>query len=103
ITAIHDEMGYDTLRQLLSQQFNLDFIEPNIQIYDVHVKTDRTIILRHIQIDHRPLDEASTQEVLKHFHYLWGFDVILESVSAEGTVRKIFRCPPIMPSLSAES
>lgn len=103
ITAIHDEMGYDTLRQLLSQQYNLDFIEPNIQIYDVHVKTDRTIILRHIQIDHRPLDEASTQEVLKHFHYLWGFDVILESVSAEGTVRKIFRCPPIMPSLSAES
>lgn len=103
ITAIHDEAGYATLRQLLSQQYNLDFIEPNIQIYDVHVKTDRAIILRHIQINNRPLDETSAQEVLKHFYSLWGFEVILESVSPEGTVLKVFRCPSLTSPISVES
>jgi stage V sporulation protein R len=95
VTAIHNNAGYESLRQLLSQQYNLAFIEPNIQIYDVNVKGDRSIILRHVQTDHRPLDEESTEKVLHYFHSLWGFDVVLESVSAEGTILKIFRCPAI--------
>ncbi|MCD6046165.1 MAG: SpoVR family protein [Gammaproteobacteria bacterium] len=97
VTAIHDSAGYEDLRQVLSQQYNLASIEPNIQIYEVNVKGDRSVTLRHIQTDHRPLDEESTTQVLKHFHSLWGFDVILESVSPEGTVLKIFRCPTIEP------
>ena len=97
VTAIHNSAGYESLRQLLSQQYNLAFVEPNIQIYDVNVKGDRSIILRHVQTDHRPLDEESTEKVLHYFHSLWGFDVVLESVSDEGTVLKIFRCPAIEP------
>ena len=97
VTAIHNEVGYEKLRYRLSKQYNLDSIEPNIQVYNVNLKTDRALFLRHIQTNHRPLDDESTQEVLKHFHSLWGFDVILESLSPDGTILKVFRCPPIEP------
>lgn len=103
VTAIHDSSGYEALRHTLSQQYNLASIEPNIQIYDVNVKGNRSAILRHIQSDHRPLDEESALQVLKHFHSLWGFDVILESVSSEGTVLKILRCPAVEPPINYES
>lgn len=101
ITAIHDEVGYTALREGLSQQYNLDSIEPRIQIYEAHIKSDRAIILRHTQINHRPLDETSAQEVLKYFHALWGFDVILESVSPQGTILKIMRCPSTAPAVGS--
>jgi spore cortex formation protein SpoVR/YcgB (stage V sporulation) len=92
ITAIHDEDGYQYIRQKLSAQYDLSIIEPNIQVYDVNVRGDRTLILRHVQYDSLPLHK-NTQEVLKHMHLLWGFDVLLESVNSEGKVIASYRCP----------
>jgi stage V sporulation protein R len=39
-----------------------------------------------------PLDESSN-EVIRHVHRLWGFDVHLESVE-DDTVTEEFHCPP---------
>ena len=58
-------------------QYNLSNTEPNIQVYSVNVKGDRSLTLRHIQHDRKPLNDESAQEVLKHFHQLWHFDVKL--------------------------
>lgn len=85
IDAIHDERGYQTVRNRLSEQYNLSIQEPNIQVYNADVRGDRSLTLQHVRQHHRPLDPASSREVLRHLHRLWHFDVHLESVD-NGTI-----------------
>ena len=85
VSAIHDEQGYKHIRQALAEQYNLGSIEPNIQAYNVDVRGDRALTLRHTQYNRMPLDQ-SANEVLKHVARLWGFKVKLESVDPEGNV-----------------
>jgi len=92
VTAIHDEVGYRELRKELSDQYNLGNNEPNIQVYNVNVRGDRSITLRHYMHDKRPLDDQSSQEMLKHLHSLWGFPVKLESVDDQIVVQA-WECP----------
>ena len=87
VAAIHDEAGYREVRQALSQQYDLGTREPNIQVWDVNRRGDRTLTLRHMQYKDRPLGD-STLEVLKHTARLWGFGVALESVNAAGAITK---------------
>jgi stage V sporulation protein R len=93
IQAIHDEQGYMDVRESLAGNYNLGNREPNIQVYNVDVRGDRTLTLRHYQHNRKPMGGA-TDEVLKHVHRLWGFDVILESMS-DDKVKQSFRCPPV--------
>ncbi|TDR82076.1 SpoVR family protein [Paludibacterium purpuratum] len=90
ITSIHDEEGYQAVRQKLSEQYNLGSREPNIQVWSVNVRGDRSLTLRHSMYQRRPLEESSTEEVLKHVARLWGFDVRLESVDEGGHVCQTF-------------
>jgi len=92
ITAIHDDAGYEYIREALANQYNLDHIEPNIQVYDANLKGDRSLTLRHIQHKGKSLAK-STLEVLRHAYRLWGFTVRLETVDAHGKVLKTYRCP----------
>ncbi len=90
VKAIHNESGYKAVREALSAQYNLGNREPNIQIYNVDVRGDRSLTLQHIQHNRQPLD-GSAEEVLKHIHRLWGFDVHLESLWGT-TVSQRFTC-----------
>ncbi|UDL06046.1 SpoVR family protein [Marinobacter sp. CA1] len=92
VTAIHDEMGYRKLREKLARQYNLSYREPNIQVWNVDLRGDRSLTLRHVPVDRVPLGD-DTAEVLRHTHRLWGFDVHLESVD-DSTVVQEFHCPP---------
>ena len=85
VSAIHDDAGYQNLRQTLSRQYDLGTREPNIQVWNVNLRGDRSMTLRHTQYQNRPLAEDA-QEVLKHVARLWGMGVHLESVNAAGTV-----------------
>ncbi|UZG44338.1 SpoVR family protein [Caldimonas thermodepolymerans] len=85
VTAIHDDSGYRQLREALSRQYDINHREPNIQVWNVNLRGDRSLTLRHTQHNNRPLNE-NTQEVLKHVARLWGFDVHLESVNSHGDV-----------------
>lgn len=87
VSAIHDEAGYRNLREALSRQYDLGTREPNIQVWSVNLRGDRSLTLRHSQHNGRPLGDA-TQEVLKHVARLWGFDAHLESVDAQGRIDK---------------
>jgi spore cortex formation protein SpoVR/YcgB (stage V sporulation) len=88
ITSIHDEAGYRRLRQYLAEQYNLGSREPNIQVYSVDLRGDRSMTLRHYRHNRRPLGD-SVDEMLLHIRRLWGFDVRLESVEEEGRVQLI--------------
>lgn len=94
ISAIHDEEGYQKVRDVLSAQYNLGLLEPDIQIVNVDLSGERTLILRHTQCDRRPLSKTVT-EMLKHLHALWQFPVRLESVDASGQITATYHCPEI--------
>jgi spore cortex formation protein SpoVR/YcgB (stage V sporulation) len=87
VTAIHDDAGYRRVRQLLSDQYNLGSMQPNIQVWNVDRRGDRSLTLRHVRYKRRPLEDGA-DEVLKHVGRLWGFDVILEEVDETGRVVK---------------
>ncbi len=93
ITAIHDDAGYRRLRLALADQYNLGSREPNIQVWNVAYRKDRSLTLRHTRYHRRPLHSDSTQEVLKHLHRLWGFAVRLEAVDENGQVELVAECP----------
>jgi len=87
VSAIHDDAGYRRVRESLSRQYDLGSREPNIQVWNVNLRGDRSLTLRHFQHNCRPLDDGA-QEVLRHVARLWGFGVHLESVNAQGDVTR---------------
>ena len=92
VSAIHDDAGYKRVRESLSHQYDLGSREPNIQVWNVNLRGDRSLTLRHFQHNDRPLHDSG-QEVLKHVARLWGFGVHLESTNAKGDVSKRFSVP----------
>ena len=92
VTAIHDDNGYQAIRECLASQYNLGDKEPNIQITDVAVRGDRSMTLQHTRHNRKPLADK-TNEVLKHLHQLWGFDVHLYSMDGDA-VQAAYHCPP---------
>jgi spore cortex formation protein SpoVR/YcgB (stage V sporulation) len=91
ISAIHDEKGYRYIRQSLADQYNLGSREPDIQIYNVNRRGDRSLTLRHNQYNRRPLGE-SAEEMVKHIARLWGFTVRLESTLENNKVELTNEC-----------
>ncbi len=94
IGAIHNESGYQQIRDKLSAQYNLSNLEPNIQVYDVALTGDRSLTLRYTPNSRIPLANSS-DAVLKHLHRLWGFQVKIEQVDDNGKTNVIGTCPKI--------
>jgi stage V sporulation protein R len=92
VSAIHDDSGYRRVREMLSRQYDLGSREPNIQVWNVNLRGDRSLTLRHFQHQDRPLADSAV-EVLKHVARLWGFAVFLESVNGKGDVTKRWGVP----------
>lgn len=93
VTTIHNEEGYQRLRQMLSEFYNLGNLEPDIQVYNVDKRGDRSLTLRYTQRNRRPLANSLT-EVIKHTYKLWGFPVKLETINEDGAIQLLSQCPP---------
>jgi len=91
VTAIHEEQGYRALRQALAEQYNLGTREPNIQVFNVDRRGDRSLTLRHFRHNRRPLGD-SVEEILRHIRRLWGFTVRLEALDEQGRVQLLGEC-----------
>lgn len=92
VNAIHNQEGYQKIREALSQQYNLGHIELDIQVYSVDVEGTRALTLHYTQHNRIPLGNE-TNEVLKHLHVLWQFPVVLKVVDLEGHVVTEHHCP----------
>lgn len=93
VTAIHDEKGYQHIRETLAKEYNLSQVEPNIQVYRVDLRGDRRLILRHYQDQGQPLANT-TDTVLKYLYQLWKFPIVLESFDSQGNLITTHQCPP---------
>ncbi|MCK5893110.1 MAG: SpoVR family protein [Endozoicomonadaceae bacterium] len=102
VDAIHDETSYREIRESLAAQYNLGNREPNIQVYNVNVKGDRALTLRHYMHQDRPLGDT-TDEILQYIHKLWGFDVKLESVDENEQVKRTVSYPRKAKKKDAEA
>jgi len=91
VTSIHNDAGYRYIRQALSNQYNLSMNEPNIQVYNVDVRGDRSLTLRYVPHNKTPLADTR-DEVLKHLRRLWGFGVRLETIGADGEITSTDEC-----------
>ncbi len=95
VTDIHDEASYRNIRELLSQQYNISMTEPNIQVYSVDVRGDRSLTLQHVMKDDRPLEKENAEQIMRHLYRLWGFEVKLESINDKAEVTASYRCPVV--------
>ncbi|BDU74293.1 SpoVR family protein [Mesoterricola silvestris] len=86
IGPIHDDTGYEELRRSLADQYNLGSREPNIQVWSVDLRGDRTLTLSYANPRGLPL-APDFEAVLEHMAYLWGFTVRLEERDGAGETR----------------
>ncbi|HQR03037.1 MAG: SpoVR family protein [Proteobacteria bacterium] len=85
IDVIHDDHGYRRLRQIVADQYNLGSREPDIQVWNVDLRGDRSLTLRYFPYQNRPLGNT-VGDVMRHVAYLWGFLVRLEAQDEKGAV-----------------
>lgn len=83
ISAIHDEHGYDKIRERLAHSYDIGLVEPDIQIIDVDLRGDRELRLQHAVRDGVQLAQHSRDEVLRHVRRLWGYEVRLVGIDTE--------------------
>ncbi len=91
VEAIHDEVGYRKIRSALSRQYDLSRREPDVQVVDVDLTGDRTLVLAHYVHDGVLLDEKTCRSVLRYTAHLWGYSVkLLEIEAATDKMLKTF-------------
>ncbi len=97
VKRIHDERGYEQVRDALALHYDITAMEPDIQAVDVDLRGDRQLILRHAVRDGIALAERNRDEVLAYTRQLWGYDVRLDGFDAE-TGAKVYdavaKAPP---------
>ncbi len=94
VGAIHNEQGYQLIRESLAKQYSLSQIDLDIQVYSVDMEGGRSLTLQYTQQNRIPLG-PSTEEVLKHVYRLWKFPVILKAVDINGQTTAEFHCPTL--------
>lgn len=83
VDAIHDERGYKRIRRALAAAHDPVAEIPRIEIVDVDMHGDRTVVLQHSVREGQVLDALEARRVLRHFANLWGYSVILREVDEE--------------------
>jgi stage V sporulation protein R len=94
VDAIHDERGYRRVRRELARQYDVGFIDPNIEVVDVDLAGNRRLILRHTVVKGAQLNEVDAKRVLQHLADLWSYDVSLVEVDAADTILKEYVVSP---------
>jgi stage V sporulation protein R len=94
VDAIHNERGYRRIRRELARQYDVGYIDPNIEVVDVDLAGDRRLMLRHVVVKGAQLNETDTKRVLQHLADLWTYDVSLVEVDAKDAVLKEYVVSP---------
>ncbi|VIO78719.1 SpoVR family protein [Bradyrhizobium ivorense] len=101
VDAIHDERGYRRVRRELSRQYDVGFVDANIEVVDVDLDGDRRLLLRHTTVKGAQLNETDTKRVLQHLADLWSYDVALTEVDGADNVLKEYVISPRAAAVAA--
>ena len=76
VSDVHDDSAYTKIRKVLSEQYSISNIIPDIQIVDVNLKGDRELKLKYTPYRKHVL-KNDFRNVLEHLKTLWGYNVTL--------------------------
>ena len=85
----------------LARQYDVGFIDPNIEVVDVDLAGDRRLMLRHTVVKGAQLNETDARRVLQHLADLWTYDVSLVEVDAHDHVMKEYVVSPRALAIAA--
>jgi stage V sporulation protein R len=94
VDAIHDERGYRRIRRELARQYDVGYLDANIEVVDVDLAGDRRLMLRHTVVKGAQLNETDAKRVLQHLADLWSYDVSLVEVDTSDKVLKEYILNP---------
>jgi stage V sporulation protein R len=94
VDAIHNERGYRRVRSELARQYDVGFIDPNIEVIDVDLAGNRRLMLRHSVVKDAQLNETDAKRVLQHLADLWSYDVSLVEADASDKILKEYVVHP---------
>jgi stage V sporulation protein R len=94
VDAIHDERGYRRIRRELARQYDVGYIDANIEVVDVDLAGDRRLMLRHTVVKGAQLNETDAKRVLQHLADLWSYDVSLVEVDTSDKVLREYVLNP---------
>src|SRR5438445_5640315 len=101
VDAIHNERGYRRLRRELARQYDVGFIDANIEVVDVGLAGHRRLMLRPTAVKGAQLSEADAKPVLPPPADLWSSDVSLVEIDGVGKVLKEYVANPRNISVAA--
>lgn len=91
VDAIHNESGYKKIRSSLAAQYSVANLDLDIQVANVDLHGNRSMVLTHSMNNDITLDEKQATMVISHIHRLWGYDVIMNSVDPiSGKIEKTY-------------
>jgi stage V sporulation protein R len=96
VDAIHDDAGYRGIRRTLAHSYDPSTDEADVQVVDVDLAGDRTLMLQHRTKPGRLLSTHAAQMTLRHVADLWGYEVKLHEIDAadESTLAMHVADPP---------
>jgi stage V sporulation protein R len=80
VEAIHDERGYRKMRRSFARQYDVAWLDPDIEVVDVDLTGDRRLIVHHRALNRITLQKDDARRVLQHLADLWGYDAVLKEI-----------------------
>lgn len=77
VTEIHDELGYQRIREQLAKQHNREQYVPNVEVVGADLNGDRVLTLRYTPSGEKDLNSEAAFETLYHLGVLWQYDIDL--------------------------
>lgn len=71
--------GFYSLRSHLAASRRLETYLPEVSVVRYYQDTDRALLLKHNAYRGKTLNADQAEKTLIHLHYLWGYDVLLET------------------------
>lgn len=76
VTTIHNEIGYETMRESLADSYEPYNTQPNIEVIKVEPKT-RTLRLMYRPFRNRQLKDNEAKTTMRHMRTLWGDNPVI--------------------------
>jgi stage V sporulation protein R len=77
------QYSFEDLRQRLADQHRRDYFVPDLQAVRIDRNQNNRLVIQHNLQDDRPLDERSTEMVLRYLARLWQHDVVLRTYASD--------------------
>lgn len=84
VHQIHNDSGYEKIRNMLSEQYRMENRFPNLMVTKADMQGDRTLTVEYKANRGIQLDDKQARSCLEHIAYLWGYNVELVTLSDSG-------------------